>query len=308
MKYLVTGAAGFIGAAIASRLIDEGNEVITIDNLSTGSEENIPEGTIFYRGNTYDESIISELELYKFDAIIHMAGQSSGEVSFEMPVYDAKTNIQSTLLLLDYAKRYKIKRFVYASSMSVYGDVGDILVTEDMAAVPKSFYAAGKLASENYMSIYSKEYGIANTALRFFNVYGVGQNMDNLKQGMVSIYMAQAIKNKHIIVKGSKDRYRDFVYIDDVVSAVQKSLSIQTGYHCYNVAAGRATRVEELIKLICNELPYEVKVDYVDGTPGDQFGIFGSSALIERELGWEPTINLEEGIKNMTEWAVRHLM
>ena len=193
--YLVTGAAGFIGSCIAQRLINEGNKIVTIDNLSTGKKEVVPDDCVFIKGNDYDETVLKQLDNYKFDAIIHIAGQSSGEVSFENPVYDLQTNAQSTIMLLNYAKATGCKNFVFASSMSTYGDHDENpLVTESTPTVPKSFYAVGKLASENYMRIYSATYGIKCTALRFFNVFGAGQNLDNLKQGMASIYLAQAIK------------------------------------------------------------------------------------------------------------------
>ena len=112
--YLVTGAAGFIGAAIADALLKLGNSVVTIDNLSTGREDIIPQGCIFIKGNDYDIEIIKQLDKYRFDSIIHIAGQSSGEISFEKPVYDLQTNTQSTLMLLDYAKRTGCKEFIIA--------------------------------------------------------------------------------------------------------------------------------------------------------------------------------------------------
>lgn len=199
---LVTGAAGFIGAAIAKNLIAEGNQVVTIDILSTGIKENIPKGAIFIYGNTYDKNVIKQLRKYHFDGIYHMAGQSSGEISCEDPIYDLNSNVSSTLLLLDYCKNYNCKRFIYASSMSVYGDENVCPVRECDELKPKSFYGVGEIASEHYMRLYSMQYGIKCTALRFNNTYGPGQNMDNLKQGMVSIYLAMAIKNRHILVKG----------------------------------------------------------------------------------------------------------
>ena len=215
--YLVTGAAGFIGSAIAKNLIEENNNVVTIDNFSTGFKRNVPEKVEIIEGNDFDETVLNKLNGRKFDAIIHIAGQSSGEISFEKPVYDLQTNAQSTLMLLNYARKTGCKNFIFASSMSVYGDHKERQVDETSSAVPKSFYAVGKLASENYMRIFSQEYGLKCTALRFFNVYGIGQNMENMKQGMASIYLAQAIKSKHIIIKGSGERFRDFVYISDVV-------------------------------------------------------------------------------------------
>jgi UDP-glucose 4-epimerase len=305
MNYLVTGAAGFIGAAVAKRLIDMGNTVITIDNLSTGCIENIPKGVTFIQGNDYDEDVISRLEKYDIDAIIHIAGQSSGEISFEKPVYDLQTNVQSTLMLLKLAQERGIKKFLFASSMSVYGDQQDEYVNETFLPTPKSFYAVGKLASENYMRIFSQEYGIKCTALRFFNVYGVGQNMGNLKQGMASIYLAMALKDNHITVKGAKDRFRDFVYIDDVVDAVIKALDRTNGglYEFYNVSTGQKQTVEEVINVITNELNTGVTVEYVEGTPGDQHGIYGNNEKIKNDLSWTPKYDFKSGMKKMTDWA-----
>lgn len=304
--YLVTGAAGFIGSAVAKRLIVQGNKVITIDNLSTGCKENIPDGCRLILGNDYDKKIINELEKYRFDGIIHIAGQSSGEVSFENPVYDLQTNVQSTIMLLDYAKKIGCNKFVYASSMSVYGDNPNEFVNENSVTTPKSFYAVGKASSESYMRIYSS-YGIKCTALRFFNVYGVGQNMTNLKQGMASIYMAMAIKDKHITVKGSKERFRDFVYIDDVVDSVIKSINRDEGeqFEVYNVSTGKKNTVEQVIEEIKNNLPFDVSVEYIEGTPGDQRGVYGNNSKISDELKWNPKYDFKTGIRLMTEWALK---
>lgn len=302
MNYLVTGAAGFIGSAIAQYLIDNGNTCTTIDNLFTGKEQKIPNKCRFIKGDVSDPQIIKKLNDEKFDAIIHIAGQSSGEISFDDPIYDLHTNTQSTLLLLNYAKQTGCNKFIYASSMSTYGDHNPPKCSESTDTIPKSFYAVGKLASENYMRIYS-ETGITCTVLRFFNVYGIGQNLDNLRQGMASIFLAMAIKDKHICVKGSKDRFRDFVYIDDVVSAVIKSLERNNGYEVFNVCTEVPTTVEKVVNTICTHLPYDIEVEYSGGTPGDQFGIYGDYNKIKNALGWEPTYSFEEGMNKMIDWA-----
>lgn len=306
-NYLVTGAAGFIGSAIAKKLIEENNTVVTIDNFSTGFKKNVPEKVEIINGNDFDETVFNKLDGRKFDAIIHIAGQSSGEISFEKPVYDLQTNAQSTLMLLNYARKTGCKNFIFASSMSVYGDHEEKQVDETSYTVPKSFYAVGKLASENYMRIFSQEYGLKCTALRFFNVYGIGQNMENLKQGMASIYLAQAIKSKHIIIKGSGERFRDFVYISDVVSAVKKSLARETcnNFEIYNVSTNKPTLVKDIIKLIVDNVGGDVTYEYVDGTPGDQFGIYGDNQKIRTDLGWLPTFTFEAGMKKMIEWAIK---
>ena len=302
--YLVTGAAGFIGGAVAKRLLDEGNQVVTIDNLSTGYVDAIPEGVEFYEGNCQDTEVIQKLEKYSFDAIFHIAGQSSGEISFDDPVYDLQTNAQSTLLLLKLALKTGCKKFVYASTMSVYGDKPDEPVQEETILNPKSFYGVGKIASEHYMRIY-QQYGINSTALRLFNVYGPGQNMENLRQGMVSIFLAQAINNKYVLVKGSKYRFRDFVNINDVVDAFLKAGSKKDfQFHSVNICTGVKTTVGELISEIQDGLPYEIRVEYKGSTPGDQFGIVGSNEKAGEVLGWRPNVNLKEGINKMCNWAL----
>ena len=217
-KYLVTGAAGFIGSALAKSLIEEGSEVVTIDNLSTGFRSNIPDGVVFLEGDCQDQKILDQLHSNKFDAIYHIAGQSSGEISFDDPVYDLQTNTQSTLQLLQLCRQTDCKKVIYASSMSVYGQVPDEPIDETWKARPQSFYGVGKLASEHYLRIF-RQFGIATASLRLFNTYGPGQNLENLRQGMVSIFLAQALRDKRIHVKGSPDRFRDFVYIDDVVQS-----------------------------------------------------------------------------------------
>lgn len=309
MTYLVTGAAGFIGAALAKRLLDEGHQVVTIDNLSTGIKENIPAGCVFIEGNTYDPQIIAELNNFKFDAIFHMAGQSGGVTCWDDPLYDMNSNVTATLMLLDYAKNFGCKTFVYASSMSVYGDENPCPVREGDEIKPKTFYAVGKIASEHYMRIYSNEYGIKCTALRFNNVYGPGQNMKNLRQGMVSIYLAYAIKDKIIPVMGAKDRYRDFVYIDDTVEACILAAKGQEKelFNVYTTATNRKTTCEQLIKIMKTELPFEITAEYRGSTKGDQFGIFCSYEKIYNALGWEPKVKLEEGIHKMVEWALANV-
>ena len=186
--------------------------------------------------------------------------------------------------------------------MSTYGDHKPPKCIESTEKVPKSFYAVGKLASENYMRIYS-DMGIACTALRFFNVYGIGQNLDNLRQGMASIFLAMAIKDHRILVKGSKDRFRDFVYVDDVVNAIVKSLNRDKGFEAFNVCTGVPTTVEEVITTIVNKLPYTVGVTYSGGTPGDQFGIYGDFSKIKDLLGWSPVYTFEDGMGKMIDWA-----
>lgn len=305
--YLVTGGAGFIGSAISRQLLKEGHYVIIIDNLSTGYKENIPKEAEFFEVNCQNIDMYSSIPQRKYEAIYHIAGQSSGEISFDNPVYDLQTNTQSTLLLLKFAQKTGCKRLLYASSMSVYGDQPDEATNEEAFCFPKSFYGVGKLASEHYLRIF-QQYGIESTALRLFNVYGPGQNMKNLRQGMLSIFLTQALKTKKVIVKGSSDRFRDFVYIEDVVNAFIKCEKEPKSFgKIYNVASSRKTTVRQLLEKMISKLPFEVTIEYRGNTPGDQFGIYANIQLIREDTGWKPNYSLEKGIDEMIKWALKRM-
>lgn len=309
MPVLVTGIAGFIGAAVAKALISEGVSVVGVDNLSTGHVDNVPTKSKFIKGDVHDEKLIEHLGKYDFDTIFHIAGQSSGEISFTEPVYDLQTNCQSTLMLLDFARRKGCKNFIFASSMSVYGNPihPERPVTEEHRLEPLSLYAVGKIASENYLDVYSRQYGLSCVSLRLFNVYGPGQNMQNLKQGMVSIYLAQALSSGRIVVKGSSGRFRDQVFIDDVVRAfVAAKRAMKPGFVAYNIATGVRTTVADVVSLIKEYVPKISSVEYVDGTLGDQYGIFGDFRKAQSGIDWEATVDFRSGLKNMIEWAGSH--
>lgn len=302
-RYLVTGAAGFIGSAIAQSLLDEGNEVWTIDNLSTGFRENIPKEVVFIEGDCQDPESINKLDGTKFDAVLHFAGQSSGEISFDDPTYDLRTNTESTLRLIKYALENHCKRFIYASSMSVYGEVEDKAVSENHPAKPLSFYGVGKLASENYMRIYASK-GLWPTSLRLFNVYGPGQNMGNLRQGMVSIFLAQLLKNDKVIVKGPLNRFRDFIFIDDCVDLVVRIIEDKRSFEgIYNIGTGIKTTVKQLLEKMMKISGMTKEIVVETGTPGDQKGIYADISLAESQLGFQCRYSLDEGLAKMIDWA-----
>jgi UDP-glucose 4-epimerase len=305
-NYLVTGIAGFIGSALAKALLQAGHEVVGIDNLSTGFRANIPQGAVFFEGDCQDPRLYRSLLPHRrFDALFHLAGQSSGEVSFDDPVYDLRTNTESTLHLIRYALSTGSARIIYASSMSVYGTQPDKPVQEDAPTIPLSFYGVGKLASEHYLRIYQKQ-GIAPTSLRLFNVYGPGQNMGNLRQGMVSIYMAMMVRDQHIHVKGNPNRYRDFVYIDDVVRAFLACLDHPASIgQNINIGGTGKVLVGDLVEKIANLPPSPPTVEYSGTTPGDMFGIHADISQAAKILGYDPEVYLDEGLDRMYAWFTR---
>jgi len=305
MNFLVTGGAGFIGSLISKKLLLLGHKVTIIDNLSTGVKSNIPLQATFIKGDASKKDTIKKLNNKKFHAILHIAGQSSGEISFENPIYDLNSNTTSTLLLLNYALKSKCKKFIFASSMSVYGEQkGKEKFSETDRLNPKSFYAVGKLASENYLKIYQQQFGINYTVLRYFNVYGPGQSLINLKQGMVSIYLAQFLNNKFkkVLVKGSKNRFRDLCYIDDVVDITIQSIKDKHfNNEIINIGTGKKTTVKDIISNIKKNLPSNKKVIFKGHTLGDQYGIYADARKIKSYTNFKFT-DFKIGLKKMIEW------
>lgn len=292
--YLITGVAGFIGSSIAKRLINEGRKVIGIDDLSTGKKENVPYGVEFIEADlvTYNLSNINGEEI---DVIMHLAGQSSGEISFADPVRDLELNTISTLRLAKFAREQDIRRMMYASSMAVYGEKDKDPVEENVDLKPISCYGIGKAAAESYLRILL---GKRAVFLRMFNVYGGGQDLENMRQGMVSIFVSQFLNQERVVVKGSLNRFRDFIFIDDVVD-VWESIAKQKHIDGpINVCTGRRTTVKELL----NELELllgEREIVQEGGTPGDQSGIFGDDTQVKMFRKKEKWTDLGTGLSKM---------
>lgn len=299
-KVLITGVAGFIGSHLALRFIQERYEVVGVDDLSSGKRENIPEGVQFING---DLSLTSTIDLIPVDCsiVLHLAGQSSGEISFDDPVSDLKKNTISTLNLIKFAIDNRAERIVYASSMSVYGPVEDAPIKEGHVCNPLSCYGVSKYTSEGYLSVYQNQ--LPFVSMRMFNVYGPGQDMNNLRQGMVSIYLSQALATGKIQVKGSIDRFRDFIFIDDVVEAWFRAATYSSAIgKTLNIATGIKTTVASLLDKICASIP-NTKYHVNGSTLGDQTGIYADSSAIKNCLGMSKFMPLDMGLKRFVEWA-----
>ena len=301
---VVTGVAGFIGSRVAARMAAEGFLVIGVDDLSSGKQSNVPSSIEFVQGNLADNHTISKLPKVA-DLVLHLAGQSSGEMSFDDPVADLEKNTISTLNLIKYGIGANISKLVYASSMSVYGNVPDAPIGEDEHVAPLSCYAIGKLAAENYLNVFHKQ--LSSVSLRMFNVYGPGQDMTNLRQGMVSIYLAQSLTNKHIVVRGSLERFRDFIYIDDVVEAWFRATTFVgvgsgVGGNTINIGTGVRTTVTQVLEAVKSHVP-GTTVEVADPTPGDQDGIFADTTRMRALLGMSEFVELSDGVKRFSDFA-----
>lgn len=305
LTVLVTGGAGFIGSALARRLVADGHVAVVVDNLSTGRRDNLLPGVEFVEGDIGDPGTIAQLPDLAFDAVCHLAAQSSGAVSMERPLYDIQTNAVSTVLLVRWCQQRNIQRFLYASSMAVYGNPAAVPVAEDAPLLPVSYYGVSKLASEHVLRVAASG-GLAATALRMFNVYGPGQNLANLRQGMASIYLAYLLNGQEVPVTGSLDRFRDFVYIDDVIGVWINVLGRPaTPSLVYNIGSGVATTVQHLLQNLIEAcgLPADHPVRVQPGPPGDQFGLSANCHRAQGELSWTAQTPLRTGLRTMVDWA-----
>ena len=297
---VVTGVAGFIGSRVAARMAAEGFLVIGVDDLSSGKQSNVPSSIEFVQGNLADNHTISKLPKVA-DFVLHLAGQSSGEMSFDDPVADLEKNTVSTLNLIKYGISANVSRLVYASSMSVYGNVPDAPIGEDEHVAPLSCYGVGKLAAENYLNVFRKQ--LSSMSLRMFNVYGPGQDMTNLRQGMVSIYLAQALTSKNIVVKGSLERFRDFIYIDDVVESWFRATTLVGVLGgTVNIGTGVRTTVAQVLDAVKSHVP-GTTVEVADPTPGDQDGIFADTTRMRALLGMSEFVELADGVKRFSDFV-----
>ena len=291
-KILITGVAGFIGSKIASKFANSGYEVIGIDDLSGGKINNVPKNIKFIKMDLSNKKLYGKIPK-NCKSIFHLAGQSSGEISFHEPVNDLKKNVISTLNLIDYGIKNRAKIFYYASSMSVYGKSNKKKFSEYDICKPLSNYGNGKIASENYIKNYKEK--LPFVIFRMFNVYGPGQDMKNLKQGMVSIYLSQALNKKKIIVKGSLNRKRDFIFIDDVVDCWFKSFHSKIKNETINLGTGKSISVRKLLRLIQKKI-LGTKIKVIKGTPGDQFSVCANNNILRKKLNIKKFINIDEGL------------
>jgi UDP-glucose 4-epimerase len=302
-RILITGVAGFIGSHVAKKFIEKGFDVFGVDDLSNGFEENIPEGLNFFKQDLSSKNTIDLLP-ENCSIILHLAGQSSGEISYDDPVADLEKNVVSTLNLIKYGIKNKSQKIVYASSMSVYGNVPDEPIKEEYAPKPLSGYGVGKLASEGYLKVYQDK--LPYVALRMFNVYGPGQDLSNLRQGMVSIYLSQALKSGNIQVKGSLNRYRDFIHVSDVVDCWYKAASDTNVRNiAINIGTGKRTTVESLLNKICSHIPNS-QYFVTESTPGDQNGIYANNEQLKNLLGKDHFIDIDNGFADFSNWAIKN--
>lgn len=315
MRVLVTGAAGFIGSNLTKKLLDDEFEVCAVDDLSNGHVEFLPKELLLgaTRTNSYfvnadftDKIILDAIARNEFDAVIHLAAVPRVSYSVEHPLETNDVNVSRTLLLIDAVRKSKTKRFVFASSSSVYGgaDAKHNPTNENSPKDPKSPYALQKSIIEDYLSLYNTLYNLDSICLRFFNVFGPNQLGDSPYATAVSAWLSAIKKGKPMRSDGTGEQSRDMCYVDNVVDAcIRAATSTKTfAGNRYNVSCGDSTTNNAILEYIMKRYPNAVKVD-APWRPGDVMHTWGDISAIERDLGYKPLVKIWEGIDRTIDWV-----
>ena len=306
-EILVTGGAGFIGSHIVDRLLDDGLKVRVLDNLSTGTKENIAQHKKnkrlqFIQGDIRNPDHVNKAAK-GVDAIFHQAAIVSVPRSIEDPVLSNSINVNGTLNLLKACRDFKITRFVFASSCAVYGNTKALPTHEKVTPMPLSPYAADKLAVENYAKVFNHLYGTETVGLRYFNVYGPRQKHGPYS-GVISTFVNSTLKNKAPTIYGDGKQKRDFVNVKDVVEANMLALTKQDAPgEIFNVSLGKPVTINALAKTIQKiSGKTDIKPEHAKAREGDIKYSFADIKKIKEKLGYQPQISLEKGLKELVEW------
>ncbi len=316
-RWLVTGAAGFIGSNLLEALLSAGQEVIALDNFSTGHKRNLEEvrrlaggGFQLIEGDIRDRRTCDEaVEGAEF--VLHQAALGSVPRSLADPLTSHDVNVTGMLNMLDSARRAGVRRFVYAASSSTYGDSQELPKREDCIGAPLSPYAATKLANEIYAAVYAKSYGFRATGLRYFNVFGPRQDPNGAYAAVIPKWTAAMIRQHEVVINGDGQTSRDFCYVANAVQAnVRAALAPDDVQgEVYNVAVGERTNLLELFRLIQNglsehQIHYSLEPTLADFRAGDVRHSLADISKARRQLGFEPTHSIRNGIMAALPWSL----
>ena len=314
-NYLVTGGAGFIGSHIVERLLKDGHFVRVLDNFSSGKRENL-NFTYGLSAMSYD-LIQGDIRNYNtcleacrgIDAIFHQAALRSVPKSMKSPHDYNAVNIDGTLNMLEAARENKVKRFVFASSSSVYGDTDQFPEKEDAYPLLISPYALSKLAGEYYLRVFSENYGLETVSLRYFNVFGPRQALDDEYAVVIPKFIDCILNDKQPPIFGNGKQSRDFTYIDNVVEAniLAATVSLRNTQYAirntvFNVANGKDNTVLGLVDALNKIMNKSIKPEFLPVRKGDVFKTLADISKLQSMLGFKPLISFEEGLKRTVEY------
>lgn len=305
MKYLITGGCGFIGINLAMKLLKSGNEVLVVDNLSVGSLSELMKTCSKYDKFSFVNFDITNVDdtLYReCDIIYHMAAMSGVRESVLYPDVWFKNNVIGTFNVLEAARKYNIKNVVMASTGAAVGEAHPP-ITEELHMKPISPYGASKGCMELYATAYYNSYDLNIISLRFSNVYGPHST---LKTSLVAKLIKKIISREEINIYGTGEQTRDFIYVKDLVEAIQLSSKKDIGGEVFQICSGTETSVNAITKIICNSMKKRgYKIPIINYTPpvvGDVFTNYADNSKAKTMLGWTPKVQLEDGIEETINW------
>ncbi len=298
MKVLITGGAGFIGSHLVEQLRSAGDEPVALDNLSSGRRENLPPDVKLIEADVLDEELFRIVADGRFDAIVHLAGQTMVNASLADPVFDARQNILGTLQVLEAARRGGVRRIVFASTAASYGDVpeSELPILETRSLAPLSFYGLSKVAAERYLAMYRATFGLDYVVLRFANVYGERQG-EGGEGGVISIFARAIAAGEDIAVFGDGGQTRDFVYAGDIAAGIRAALLTASPNTAYNLSTAAQTSLREIINILSHVAGRTIVPHYEPARAGDIYKSALANGRARQGLNWEPKVTLEEGMR-----------
>ncbi len=312
MRFLVTGSAGFIGAALCKRLLNEGHNVIGIDNLNDYYDLNLKKDRLLQFSNNSNfvnleldlsdqEKILEVFEKNKFDAVINLAAQAGVRYSIKNPEAYVKSNLIGFSNILEASRKIKLKNLIFASSSSVYG--GNLKLpfsTKDDVNKPLSFYAATKIANELMAHSYSHIHNLQCTGLRFFTVYGPWDRPDMALQS----FSRALIKGEKIKLFNNGNHLRDFTYIDDIIEGIVRilNLGVPKTFNLYNIGSNNPINLMDFIEILENSFGLQAEKEFLPLQEGDMQDTYADISDLEKDFGYRPSTTIEDGIFNFVSW------
>jgi len=301
MRILVTGGAGFIGSHVVDAYLEQGHDVLVVDDLSTGRKENVHPRARLYALDIRDEKLEEIFVREKPDIVNHHAAKANVREAMSQPVLYADVNILGSLKLLELSRKHQVKKFIFISTGgAVYGEPEYLPADEAHPIHPLDPYGASKASFEHYLPLYRANYGLSFTVLRYANVYGPRQDPYG-EAGVVAIFTKQMLHGEQAVINGSGEQERDFVYVGDVAQVNILALDRGDG-GIYNIGTGVDTSVNEIFSRLKLATDYARPAMHGPAKAGEVFKIYLNADKARRELGWQPVVYLEEGLRLTVEY------
>jgi UDP-glucose 4-epimerase len=303
LKALVTGGSGFIGSNIVKLLRSEGHEVAVLDNLSSGYRTNLdpfPEVQLV-EGDVRDAALINRLA-QGVEVIFHLAASVGNTRSIENPIDDSEINVIGTLRVLEAARHGGVRKVVFSSSAGIFGELKTLPIREDHPVEPDSPYGAGKLGAEKHCLVYAKLYPLECICLRYFNVYGVNQRFDAYGN-VIPIFAHRMLRGEPVIIFGDGEQTRDFINVRDVAQANYKAAMSRGVSGAFNVGSSTQITINRLVELMIDASGIHPLVQYGPTRKGDVRDSLADVSAAKKAFGFNPSVGLEEGLKEYMDWA-----